>query len=97
MKLFLWDKGGTISYPKGKIPSEALVEASPLEIGNAENQVIFPFVKEVMEKADIEGANIAGLKTIFIPSTLHTKCTYASYQCDDMLNLKKIIDGIGYK
>ena len=45
--------------------------------------------------ADIEGARDAGLRTIFIPSSIHPHCAIADASCEDMRQLPRIIDEIG--
>lgn len=41
--------------------------------------------------ADIEGARDAGLKTVFIPSSIHPNCAAADATCENMRELPQII------
>ncbi len=42
--------------------------------------------------ADVEGAKDAGLRTIFIPSSVHSHCDAADASCDDMSQLPQILE-----
>ncbi|PZD70736.1 Pyrimidine 5'-nucleotidase YjjG [Acaryochloris thomasi RCC1774] len=71
-------------------PDPRIFELSCKELGIDTSEAIYVGDNPV---ADIEGARDTGLHTIFIPSSVHSKCSIADAICSDMRQLPQIING----
>lgn len=72
-------------------PDSAIFHLACSELGVRPDEAVYVGDNPV---ADVEGAKDAGLRTIFIPSSIHPQCEAADASCGDMRELPRIIDEV---